>query len=250
MTKSRVLLAAILIFAVALVAAGATWFYVLGDTEEASGPIESIPIDVSETETGSDAQVDSEASSESGAPSGSGAAMFAIVQTESEARFTLGEILAGQPKIVIGVTDQIAGEIAVDPEKPTEAQIGTIRVNARTLVTDNEFRNRAIRNRILETDAHEFITFTPAEITGLPESVSTGESFSIEVSGGLTIRQVTKQVTFAVNVTPISETRLEGLASTAIRYADYDITIPSVPRVAGVDDEVLLELDFVAAANE
>ncbi len=39
-----------------------------------------------------------------------GVVAFEIVQAESEARFTLGGLLNGNPKTVVGVTDQIAGE--------------------------------------------------------------------------------------------------------------------------------------------
>jgi len=63
------------------------------------------------------------------------------------------------------------------------------------------------------------------------------------------VRDVTNQVTFDAVVTPISETRLEGLASTTILYADFNLTIPEAPAVAGVDDEVVLEIEFVAIAK-
>jgi polyisoprenoid-binding protein YceI len=65
----------------------------------------------------------------------------------------------------------------------------------------------------------------------------------------LTIRDVTRDVTFDVTVTPTAETRLEGTATTTIRYADYGITIPQVRQVASVAEEVRLEIDFVAAAT-
>jgi hypothetical protein len=53
-------------------------------------------------------------------------------------------------------------------------------------------------------------------------------------------------VTFDASVTPRSASELEGTASTSIRFADWGISIPSVPFVAGVSDQVKLELDFVA----
>jgi polyisoprenoid-binding protein YceI len=110
-------------------------------------------------------------------------------------------------------------------------------------------RNRAIRRFILQTDDYEFITFEPSTITGLPASAAVGESFDFQVTGDLTIRDISNEVTFAVSVTPVSETRLEGLASTTILRADYNLTIPSVPSVADVDEEVLVELEFVAEAT-
>lgn len=119
-------------------------------------------------------------------------------------------------------------------------------MNARTLTTDNDFRNRAIKNRILSTDQYEFITFTPTQITGLPATGAVGETYSFQIVGDLTIRDVTKAVTFDVTATPLSETRLQGTAQTTIRYADWGIVIPQVRQVASVSDDVRLELDFVA----
>lgn len=172
-----------------------------------------------------------------------------IVQEESEARFVIDEVLNDAPKTVVGVTNQIAGEIAVDPSDPTRSRVGVIQVNARGLTTDSEFRNRAIKNRILLTDQFEYITFTPKELVGLPQAGAVGQSYSFQIIGNLTIRDVTREVTFDVTATPASESRLEGTASTTIRYADFGVTIPQVRQVASVADEVRLEIDFVAVPS-
>jgi len=72
----------------------------------------------------------------------------------------------------------------------------------------------------------------------------------LEIVGNLTLLDVTREVSFSVTVVAISETRLEGRGSTAILYADYGITIPDVPSVTSVDEDVLLEIEFVAVAVE
>ena len=43
-----------------------------------------------------------------------------------------------------------------------------------------------------------------------------------------------------------SDAELEGTANTTIQYANWNIVVPDVPFVAGVSDEVHLELEFVA----
>ena len=212
-------------------------------TETSSGS-ESAPV----AEAG--AAVEEAASTEAARP-----LIFEIVPEESEARFIINEVLNGAPKTVVGVTNQVAGQIAVDLETPANTRIGVIQVNARTLATDNGMRNRTISNRILMTNDYEYITFAPTAIEGLPEAVDdagaagmVGETMQLQITGDLTVRDVTRQVTFTAQVTPVSETRLEGTASTVIRYADFGITIPQVPSVTGVDEEVTLEIDFVAEA--
>ncbi len=179
-----------------------------------------------------------------------GPIVFEIVQDESEARFIIDEVLRGSPKTVVGVTNQVAGQIAVDPANPASAQVGQISINARTLATDSDMRNRAVKNRILQTDTYEFVTFQPTQLTGLPESAAAGEPLSFQIVGDLTIRDTTKQVTFDVTLTPVDETRLEGLATLTIPYRDFGLAIPDSPSVDTVADDVTLELEFVAVATQ
>jgi polyisoprenoid-binding protein YceI len=179
------------------------------------------------------------------------AAIFEIIPAESEARFKIDETLQGAPKTVIGTTDQVAGQIEIDPAEPGATRVGEIRVNARGLTTDNNFRNRAIKNWILKTDQFEFVTFQPTEIVGLPESGSVvmGQPFSFQIKGDLTVTGVTLPVTFDVTVTPESEMRIQGEARTQILHKDFDLAIPDAPVVDEVKEEVILELSFVAAAS-
>ncbi len=242
--------------------------YILRPTAEASAPIEAIPVAVEEfaaeeldssaeelapvedTEAMAieDEQVEEEMLSveEAAAVVPEGVIVFTIVQAESEVRFTLDELLNGAPKTVIGTTDQVAGEIAIDPAAPNNTKVGVIRVNARTFATDNDFRNRAINNTILETGKYEFVTFTPTDVTGFPDNPAIGEALEFQISGDLTVRDITHPITFDAIVTAVSETRLEGSASARLARDDYGLQIPEVPRVANVDEEVLLEIDFVA----
>lgn len=174
---------------------------------------------------------------------------FQIVPAESEARFSLGEVLAGNPKTVVGVTSDLAGEMLVNLNDLSTTQLGVIQISAGTLATDNEFRNGSLREFILQTDDYPFITFAPTSLSGLPAAAAVGDTVTFEIVGDLTIRDVTQSVTFTATVTIISETQLEGSASTTVNRADFGLEIPSVPNVADVDEEVLLEIDFVAAAQ-
>lgn len=209
--------------------------YVLRPPAEASAPIEAVPVEMEQSAV----EVSASSASE-------GVMVFTIAPAESEVRFTLGEVLSGVPTTVVGSTDQVAGEIAIDPENPANSMVGVILINARTFATDNNFRNRAIHNEILETNEFEFVRFTPTAISGFPENPTVGDTLEFQITGDLTIRDITHEVTFDAAVTAVSETRLEGSASAMVARADYDLQIPSVPRVADVDEEVLIEIDFVA----
>jgi polyisoprenoid-binding protein YceI len=143
----------------------------------------------------------------------------------------------------------VAGQLAVDTSDTSSAQLGTVLVDARTVATDDAQRNRALGNQILHTDQYEYISFTPTAIQGLPEQLAPGQSYSAQLSGDLTIKDVTRQTVFDVTVTPTADGALAGTATSAIQYADWGVSIPSVPFVASVGNTVTLELDFTASAE-
>ncbi len=181
-------------------------------------------------------------------PSGE-AVLYRFGDGDATASFAVDEILNNAPFTALGVTDEAAGDIVIDWANPAASQLGTILINARTLETDNPFRDRAIRNSILESsqDQYEFISFAPTELRGLPDSVAVGDKVDFEVVGDLTIRDITVSTVWTVSVTLTSEDQISGEASTEVLRPDFDLQIPSVPRVAGVDDDVQLTLVFTAA---
>jgi len=178
--------------------------------------------------------------------------LFHITPEESEVRFIIDETLLGNPKTVVGSTNEVAGDLLVDFQNPANSQLGTIRINVRTLETDNEFRTRALRGQILQAERaeFEFAEFTPTALTGLPDMVTIGEPFDFQIGGNLTVHGVTREVTFDATLIPISETHLEGSAQATVRYQDFGMTIPEAPGVANVSNDVQLEIDFAAQTSQ
>lgn len=176
---------------------------------------------------------------------------FNIVSEESQVSFTLEEDLRGVRTTVVGTTNQVAGQIQVDFANPAASRMGAIRINIRSLTTDNDFRNRAIRAEILQSAQaqYEFSDFTPKTISGLPDTIAVGDTITFQVTGDLPLAGVTREVTFDVTLTVASETRLEGVGTTTVLRSDYGLQIPAVPSVANVTDEVALEIQFVAVTQ-
>lgn len=263
MNKNVVLVAVaglLLAIAVGVVAA---YNWVLGPTLAASGELTAIPVLPVESteavtepaaataETAATATTVSDASptAEASTATTTDLTVLRIIPDELEVRFILSEVLRGQPTTVVGATNQVAGEIAVNPGDLTTVQVGIIQVNARDLTTDSNQRNQAIRNRILNTDSFEFITFTPTGISGLDGNAQPGDTFAFQLLGDLTVRDVTQPVVFEVTATVDTLNQLSGTAVTTIQRGDYNLNIPSVPQVADVSEEVRVELDFVAATG-
>jgi polyisoprenoid-binding protein YceI len=196
-----------------------------------------------------------EASAETTAPAlllqpGDTRTMLHLVPAESEVRFSIDEVLLENPKTVVGTTHDVAGDLLVDFKNPANSQMGTIRINVRTLETDNEFRNRALRGQILQAEQSEFefAEFVPTQLLGLPNTVVMGTPFAFQVKGRLTVHGVTHDVSFEATITPVSDTKITGTAQTTVLYQDFGMNIPEAPGVANVSDEVKLEIDFVAEA--
>ena len=251
----------------------------LQEPAEPSAPIESVPLEVDEAEAPAEAEdpaAESEEMAESdeamaeeemseaetteeemteaetaeeAEPSAPGLVVFEISQDESEVRFELDEDLRGSRITVVGTTDQVAGQIALDLSDLSTTQVGEIQINARALATDNNFRNRAIQNEILDTGDHEFISFVPTAVNDLPDAAAVGEEITFTIDGDLTVRDITEPVTFTVTATAVSETQISGTATATVLRETYGLTIPEVPNVANVEDEVDLIITFVANAS-
>ena len=116
----------------------------------------------------------------------------------TEARFSIYEDLRGEPFTVVGVTTEVVGRVRVDLSDLSRSQMGEILINARTFATDSGNRDRAIRGPILAAEQYEFITFSPTGITGLSGAAEAGGEYSFSVAGDLTVRDITRAVTFTV----------------------------------------------------
>ena len=198
-----------------------------GPTAPASGPTTSAPL----------------------ASTAAGLRKFHVSPEKSTARFHISEVLLCRPKEVIGTTQQIAAEVGVNLADLSTMQIGEVQINARTLKTDDDRRNGMLGRSILATGQYEFIKFTPTRVEGLQGPGSPGSKQSFTIAGDLTVRQITKPVTFNATLEIISPSELKVTAASTVKRADFQLQIPSVPSVANVGQEVKLEIEGVVVAQ-
>ncbi len=258
--KLRILTAVFIVMVISSACTGTSGSDIVETTQEPASaqeealpePAETEPPAPTQVEVQETASMEAESSGEQTTQGQTGSAekVFLIVPDETEARFLIDEVLLGAPFTVVGATSAVGGEIRADLNAPNNAQ-ADIRVDLTTIVTDNERRNGAIQRWILETGepANQAAEFTSVSVSGIPEQLEVGQTFDFQISGDLTVKGVTKPLTFDGTATLVSEDRLEGSASTTILYTDFT-TIPSLPpQVASVEDETILEIDFVAVAE-
>ncbi len=247
---------------VVVVAGGAAYVWFSGGSGEPSTEINAPPIATPPTVPQTEQPPETTTAPEGTAPAAStapaetpatttGAITFEISQDLSTASYRIGEILRGVDNVVVGTTDQVAAQLLVDFDNPSAAQLGTVVINARTFTTDSEFRDRAVRSFVLQSagEEFEFMTFEPTSIDGLPESLD-GGTITFAVTGDLTIRAVTQPVTFQVELSEASPDRIVGVATAKVTRTAFELTIPNVQQVAGVEDEVELKLEFVALPSD
>jgi polyisoprenoid-binding protein YceI len=176
-------------------------------------------------------------------PAGSAtSSVYRISQADSAATFQMNEMLNGKPKLVIGTTTQVAGDIIIDAGG---VRFDNLRLDARTLATDNSNRNGAIQRLILKTGTagNEYIVFKP--LAGYAGEIAADTPVSFDLAGDLTISGVTKPATFHITLT-MTDSRVTGTGTTTIKRSDFGLTIPNIPFVANVDDQFPVKVDIVA----
>ena len=211
-----------------------------------------------------------------------------LLTNESIARYRIKEQLVRRnlPNDAIGETKSIKGELFIDTKNNSIHKISTIEVDLTTLKSDSSRRDRYLKTRSLESDKYPTAKFTTEDIQGsewletlnciyssinrLPSSLAVIQSKErtiieeqcfnnqpipttgndeFKLNGTLTIRDVTKPITWDVKATWIGTTNVTGTASTKFTFDYFNITKPSVPIVLGVADDIRLELDFIATIN-
>ncbi len=211
-----------------------------------------------------------------------------VLTNESIARYRIKEQLVRRdlPNDAIGETNSIKGELFIDTINNSIHKNSTIEVDLTTLKSDSSRRDRYLKTRSLESDKYPTAKFTIEAIQGsewlttlnciyssinrLPpslEEIKSKERTIIEkncfqnqpipttgkdefkLNGSLTIRDVTKPISWNVKATWTGTTNITGTASTKFTFDYFNITKPSVPIVLGVADDIRLELDFIATIN-
>jgi polyisoprenoid-binding protein YceI len=144
------------------------------------------------------------------------------------------EVLFGQDAEGVGRTDQVTGQITI-----TGAQVstGSFEVAMGTVVSDEERRDNQFRGRLLDTAT--FTLTTPIELGGVPAD---GTPVTATATGELTLRGVTRPVTFEVQAQR-SGASIQVVGSTDIVFADYGIPQPDAPGIT-TQDHGLLEFDL------
>ena len=173
------------------------------------------------------------------------------ISSGSEARYVVREQLArlSLPNDAVGVTQDVDGKLVLEADGTVRTESSLIRVDLSTLQSDEGRRDNYVRSRTLGTGQYPYTDFVPTAISGLNWPLpSTGEA-SFSITGDLTIRDVTKEVTWETSA-QFSEDRIMGTATTNFTFDEFNLTVPSVAVVLSVENNIRLEIDFVLQKTE
>lgn len=199
------------------------------------------------TAAASVAPTDQSAPTTQSAPAASGGdtIKLVIVPEKSSAQYRVREQLASVslPSDAIGKTSAISGQIVGKPDGTIDSSQSKFVVDLRTLQSDRSQRDGFLRRNTLQSDQYPNAVFVPTSQTGLPVPVPTSGQATFKLMGDLTIRNVTKQVTWDVTCQGQGN---EGTChgSTTFPFEYFNLDQPRVPVVLSVEDHITLEFDL------
>jgi polyisoprenoid-binding protein YceI len=117
-----------------------------------------------------------------------------------------------------------------------------------TLSSDERDRDNFIKNDTLQVRTFPTATFVPTKTSGLTVPLAASGTFTFTLTGNMTIKGKTKEVTFDVTAKRDgSDLTATATANPSWKFGDFGMTAPSVPfRVLSVTDEIRATIDIVA----
>ena len=187
------------------------------------------------------------------------AAGTAVVTTASAGAWTVSD----KSKATISVREQLVGvNLPSDAVLTATGAKGSFEVNSdgtftsgsritfalSTLSSDERDRDNFIKNDTLQVRQFPTAEFAPTKTSGLNLPLATSGTFTFTLTGNMTIKGKTKEVTFDVTAKRDgADLTATATANPSWKFGDFGMTAPSVPfRVLSVTDEIRATIDIVA----
>ena len=166
---------------------------------------------------------------------------------ESTARYLITEQLANLdfPIDAIGETNQISGSIIFNKDGNIIEDESKITVNVNSLKSDSSRRDRYISRRSLESEKYPEATIFIKEIRNLPWPLPESGSAEINIIGDMNVHGVTDRIAWDTEVN-FNKNKINGIAKTNFKFEKFNMDLPRVAIVLSVENNIRLELEFVA----
>lgn len=165
------------------------------------------------------------------------------LQQGSEAGYRVREKLARLPaqSDAVGRTEAVTGQMTIE-RQGTGLVARDIRVEVDTtrIRSDEARRDRALRERGLQTDRYPRALFVSAGPVAIPAEAENGSQVMLDLPGQLTIHGVTRTVSIPIEA-GLTNGRLEVAGSHEFAMSEFGITPPSVANIVTVEPRGTME---------
>ena len=199
-------------------------------------------------------------SAASASPTPTAAAATTAAATASPASWTVTD----KSKATIRVREQLVGvSLPSDAVLTATGAKGSFALNAdgtfasgskitfdlTTLSSDERDRDNFVKRDTLRVSQFPTAEFVPTKTSGLTLPLATSGTFTFALTGNMTIKGTTKEVTFDVTAKRDGgDLTATATATPSWKFGDFGMTAPSVPfRVLSVTDEIRAVIDIVAS---
>jgi len=172
---------------------------------------------------------------------------FVVVPEQSEASYIAREKLASLPVTseAVGRTNAISGDIYLTRQGLASSPPSVLRVDLRTLRSDETRRDNYVRNNTLQADRFPYAEFVLERVDGFPPDYREGEEVALRLSGTMTIRGTSRPMTFDARARYGGGT-LTGVAHATFKLSDFGLSPPNIAGFVTVEDEMRLQIVLVA----
>ena len=159
---------------------------------------------------------------------------------ESEVGYRVDETINGFATTANGRTNAITGTFVI---AGTSVDSGDFTVDMTTFKSDESRRDGQFNGRIMSVDEFPTSTFVLTQPIDFGEIPADGVTITASATGDLTLRGVTKPVTFDVQAT-FANGRIGVLGQIPVVFADFGIPNPSIATIS-TEDNGLLEFVLI-----
>jgi polyisoprenoid-binding protein YceI len=171
------------------------------------------------------------------------------VSDKSKATVRVREQLVGVnlPSDAVLTAAGATGSFALNGDG-TFASGSKISFDLTTLSSDERNRDSFIKQDTLQVRQFPKAEFEPTKVSGLPLPLAASGTSTFTLTGNMTIRGKTKEVTFDVTAKRDGgDLTATVTANPSWKFGDFGMSAPSVPfRVVSVTDEIRVAIDLVA----
>ena len=162
------------------------------------------------------------------------------------AGYRIDEILSGIELEAVGRTGSVSGALEIETADNDQFTVTSVEVavDMTTLTSDSGIRDNQMKSQALETSQFPVACFVLTEPITLAGVAVDPEQFTIAAMGDVTIHGVTRTEQIELEATT-SDGLLFVVGSTQVALADFEISPPTAPAVAGVGETATLEFSLV-----